>query len=132
MYMFSSNIMSSFENNVKRWVSLDNRIKALNDEAKTLREEKSTINDSIGHHIESNNLEKATIQISDGKLRYVTTKTQSPISLKYLESCLTDCISDANKVKEIMEYIKENREVKETTELKRYYNKKGKDEEEAD
>ena len=119
--------MSSFENNIKRWVSLDNRIKSLNDEVKGLREEKSAINDSISQHIEANNLEKATIQISDGKLRYVTTKTQSPISLKYLESCLSECISDEKKVKEILEYIKTNREVKETTEIKRYYNKKDKD-----
>jgi len=122
--------MSAFESNIKRWVSLDNRVKALNDEAKALREEKSAINDNISQHIEANHLEKATIQISDGKLRYVTTKTQSPISLKYLESCLNDCINDASKVKEIIDYVKENREVKETTELKRYYNKKGKDEEE--
>ena len=121
--------MSSFESNIKRWVSLDNRIKVLSDEAKALREEKSTINDDIGQHIETNQLEKATIQISDGKLRYVTTKTQSPISLKYLESCLSECIGNTDKVKAIMDYIKENREVKETTELKRYYNKKGKDEE---
>lgn len=118
---------SHFENNIKRWVSLDNRIKALNDEAKTLREEKSNINDSISQHIEENHLEKATIKISDGKLRYVTTKTQSPISLKYLESCLSDCINDDSKVKEIMSYIKENREVKETTEIKRYYDKKDKE-----
>ena len=126
--------MASFENNIKRWVSLDNRIKALNDEAKALREEKSSINDCISQHIEANHLEKATIQISDGKLRYVTTKTQTPISLKYLESCLSDCISDSTKVKEIMEYVKVNREVKETTELKRYYNKKSGagDEEETD
>jgi hypothetical protein len=121
--------MSSFESNIKRWVSLDNRIKTLSDEAKALREEKSSINDDIGQHIETNQLEKATIQISDGKLRYVTTKTQSPISLKYLESCLSECIGNTDKVKAIMDYIKENREVKETTELKRYYNKKGNDEE---
>jgi hypothetical protein len=124
--------MASFENNIKRWVSLDNKIKALNDEVKILREDKATINDQISQHIETNHLEKATIQISDGKLRYVTTKTQSPISLKYLESCLSDCIGDANKVKEIIDYVKENREVKETTELKRYYNKKEKDETEED
>jgi hypothetical protein len=121
-----------FENSIKRWVSLDNRIKALNDEVKALREEKSEINDNISQHIEANHLEKATIQISDGKLKYVTTKTQSPISLKYLESCLANCINDTNKVKEIMEYIKDNREVKETTELKRYYNKKGKEEDETE
>ena len=122
--------MSSFESNIKRWVSLDNRIKTLSDEAKALREEKSSVNDVIGQHIETNQLEKATIQISDGKLRYVTTKSQSPISLKYLESCLSECIGNTDKVKAIMDYIKENREVKETTELKRYYNKKGKDAEE--
>ncbi len=124
--------MASFENNIKRWVSLDNKIKALNDEAKALREEKSAINDQISQHIETNHLEKATIQISDGKLRYVTTKAQSPISLKYLESCLSECISESNEVKEIREYIKENREVKAITELKRYYNKKEKDEAEDD
>ena len=122
--------MSSFESNIKRWVSLDNRIKTLSDEAKALREEKSSVNDVISQHIETNQLEKATIQISDGKLRYVTTKSQSPISLKYLESCLSECIGNTDKVKAIMDYIKENREVKETTELKRYYNKKGKDAEE--
>jgi hypothetical protein len=121
--------MSSFESNIKRWVSLDNRIKTLSDEAKALREEKTSINDDISQHIETNQLEKATIQISDGKLRYITTKSQSPISLKYLESCLSECIGNTDKVKAIMDYIKENREVKETTELKRYYNKKGKDEE---
>ena len=122
----------SFESNVKRWVSLDNKIKALNDEIKSLREEKTVINDSISNHIEANHLEKATIQISDGKLKYVTTKTNSPISIKYLEKCLSNCISDASKVKQLMDYIKEHREVKETTEIKRYYNKKNKDEEEED
>jgi hypothetical protein len=120
----------SFENNIKRWVSLDNRIKALTDEAKALREEKSSINDQITQHIEANSLEKATIQISDGKLRYVTTKTQSPISLKYLESCLNECVGDVAKVKEIMDFVKENREFKETTEIKRYYNKKDKEDDE--
>jgi hypothetical protein len=123
----------AFEQNIKKWVSLDNQIKALSEQVKALREEKSAVNDSINLHIETNHLEKATIQISDGKLRYVTSKSQSPISLKYLESCLNDCIANnPAKVKEIMDYIKENREVKETTELKRYYNKKEKDTDEEE
>lgn len=114
---------SLFESNIKKWVSLDNRIKSLSEEVKTLREEKTSISDSINSYIENNGLEKATIQISDGKLKYVTTKSQMPISLKFLESCLNDCINDNSKVKLIMDYIKEQREIKETTELKRYYNK---------
>lgn len=118
--------MSSFETNIKRWVSIDNKIKTINEELKGLREEKSSVNENISSYIETNNLEKATIQISDGKLRYVTSKTVQPISLKFLESCLNNCITDTNKVKQIMEYIKENREVKETMEIKRYYNKKDK------
>lgn len=120
--------MASFESNIKRWVSIDNRIKALNDEVKELRKEKSVINDNVCLHIESNGLEKATIQISDGKLKYVTTKTQSSISIKYLQACLSHFIKDANGVSEIVKYVKENREVNETTELKRYYNKNEKEE----
>lgn len=121
--------MGSFEHNIKRWVSLDNRIKALNEEVKALRDERTDLTNDISIHIEENKLENATIKISDGKLRYVTTKASQPISLKYVETCLSQCISDPVKVKALVDHIKQNREVKETTELKRYYDKREKEEE---
>ena len=39
--------MSSFENNIKDWVSLDNKIKAKQDEMRVLREKKSEITNML-------------------------------------------------------------------------------------
>ena len=37
----------SFENNIQKWVSIDNKIKILNEQIKVLREEKQKLNESL-------------------------------------------------------------------------------------
>jgi hypothetical protein len=75
--------------------------------------------------VEEKQLEKATVNITDGKLKFVTAKHTAPITLTYIEKCLTELITNGKQVEQIMAYIKKNRETKTTTEIKRVYNKKG-------
>ena len=112
----------SFENNIKKWVSLDNQIKSMNDKIKNMRDEKNSTEESILEYIETNNLKNATINISDGKLRFTTTKQTSPLTLKYIEECLLKCISSEEQVKGVMKVIKDSREYKYTPDIKRYTN----------
>lgn len=112
----------SFENNIKKWVSLDNQIKSMNDKIKNMRDEKNSTEESILEYIETNNLKNATINISDGKLRFTTTKQTPPLTLKYIEECLLKCISNEEQVKAVMKVIKESREYKYTPDIKRYTN----------
>ena len=60
----------SLEENVKKWVLLDNNIKQLNDQIKSLKQEKSSHNNDILRYISSNNLDNATIKINNGKLKF--------------------------------------------------------------
>ena len=39
--------MSSFENNIKTWVNIDNQIKSLNEKARELREQRNELCDQI-------------------------------------------------------------------------------------
>lgn len=112
----------SFENNIKKWVSLDNQIKSMNDKIKNMRDEKNSTEESILEYIETNNLKNATINISDGKLRFTTTKQTPPLTLKYIEECLLKCISNEEQVKALMKVIKDSREYKYTPDIKRYTN----------
>jgi len=112
----------SFENNIKKWVSLDNQIKSMNDKIKNMRDEKNSTEESILEYIETNNLKNATINISDGKLRFTTTKQTPPLTLKYIEECLSKCIPNEEQVKVVMNVIKESREVKYIPDIKRYTN----------
>jgi|UniRef100_A0A6C0DF37 hypothetical protein len=112
----------SFEQNIQKWVSLDNKIKILNDNLNQLREQRAELSKSLYTYAERNNLNNANIQISDGKLKFVTSKVSNPLSFKYVEKSLGEIISNEEQVKKIVNYLKENREFKNVQELKRFSN----------
>ena len=114
--------MSNFEKQIQEWVSIDNQLKIYNDKVNELREKKSRLNEKIMEHVTSNNLEKASIQITGGKLKFVKNNVASPPSFKYIEKNLGDIIKNQQQVKQIVEYLKQNREFKTVSEIKRIYN----------
>jgi hypothetical protein len=114
----------TLETKIKRWVELDNKIKITAEEVRDIRTEKTVINDEILEIVEEKQLGKATVNISDGKLKFVTSKHTAPLTLTYIEKCLSDLITNGKQVEQIMAYIKKNRETKTTTEIKRVYNTK--------
>jgi len=110
----------SFENTVQKWVSIDNQIKIYNEKLKSLREEKSHLNEILFRQGTTNNLLNNTIQISDGKLKFVTTKISPPLTFKYVEKSLGEIIKNEDQVKRIMEYLKNHRDIKNVSEIKRF------------
>ena len=111
----------SFEENIKQWVSLDNEIKILTDKVKELRELKQNHSEIILQHVETNNLSSATVQISDGKLKFTPNRQTTPLTFTFVEKCLNKCIGNPEQVKQIITFIKESREVKYTPDIKRTY-----------
>ena len=111
----------SFEKQVQDWVAVDNQIKTLGNKMKELREIKNNNETSILKYIETNKLNKATVNISDGILKFVDTKQIAPLTLKYVKECLEKCIKNTEQVDYVMNIIKESREVKYNTDIKRIY-----------
>ena len=112
----------SFEQNIQHSVSFENKIKQLNDQIKELRDKKNTLNDLILSHVEKSNLSNATLQITDGKLKFIKTKDTQQLTFKYLETCLHEIIKNEDQVSRIVEYVKTKRDVKYVPEIKRFYN----------
>ena len=113
---------SEFERNIQKWVAVDNQLKIVNEKAKELRDEKNDLLEDINMYIETNKLNNASIDISDGKLKFAQSKITQPLTLKFVENCLSNIINDQRQVTQIMKYIKDKREKKEVPEIKRYYN----------
>ena len=114
--------MEKFQGEIKEWVNLDSQSKLLNEKLKDIRNRKNEISDNIFEFVEGNNLSSSTIKISDGRLKFVQSKQTSPITLGFLETCLMELFNNEDKVGEIMEYIKSKREIKFSSEIKRFYN----------
>ena len=113
---------SEFERNIQKWVTVDNQLKIINEKAKELRDEKNDLLEDINVYIETNKLTNASIDISDGKLKFAQSKITQPLTLKFIENCLSNIINDQRQVTQIMKYIKDKREKKDVSEIKRYYN----------
>ena len=111
----------SFENNIQKWVSIDNEIKRLNEKLKSLRDEKNGLNTQIISYVNTNNLNNSQIGISDGKLRFVTTKVAQPLTFKYLEDTLSQIIQNKDQASLIVNHLKNKRITKTIPEIKRYY-----------
>lgn len=112
----------NFEGQIQQWVSIDNQLKQLNEKIKDLREKRNVLEKNITTYASSNNLSNATIQISDGKLKFSNTKVPEPLTFKYLEKTLGEVIKNESQVKLIMEHIKQKRDVKIVPEIKRFSN----------
>ena len=115
---------ADFTESIKKWVQLDNQVKAYNDKARQLREERNDIADSIIEYVDTSGLNNTTVKISDGKLRFAPTKQTAPLTLRYVEDCLYQCLGDQTIVKQIMGHIKKNREVRVSRDIKRTYTDK--------
>jgi HD superfamily phosphohydrolase len=112
----------SFDSQIQQWVQMDNQLKQLNEKTKELREKRNSLEQNIVDYVSSNDLSNATVQISDGKLKFVNTRVTEPLTFKYLEKTLGEVIKNESQVKLIMEHLKQKRSIKVIPEIKRFSN----------
>ena len=112
---------SVFQKNIQDWVTVDNKIKNLNNQVKELRSNRNQLTNNIFTYAESNNLENAVIQISDGKLKFQNVKQTSPLTFKLVKEVLDECINNDEDVLALMTAIKNKRETKFSYYIKRSY-----------
>ena len=117
VYSESTNREQLIEN-VQKWVILDQQLQLMNEKSKKIREMKSLMTANISDYVRSNNL-KTNIGISNGELRIYEKKDYQPLTYTYVEKSLNAVIKDKSHVDYIMKYLKDNREITITSDIKR-------------
>lgn len=108
-----------FEDYVKKYIEVDDEIESLQNKLKTMRDWKRKLNGVIVKHMEDQDLVEHTLEVSDGTLRYNERKEYCSMSFTYIEKSLHQLIPDPEQVKYVIQFLKDNREVKTVAELKR-------------
>jgi hypothetical protein len=106
------------ENKYKQWILLDLQLKQCLDKIKEIREKRNILEIDITKQTDKN----VFIKINNEKLKITDNKVTEPLTFKYLEKSLGEIIKNENQVKQIIEHVKQNREIKYVTEIKRYTN----------
>ena len=107
---------------VKNWVILDQKIQMINEKTKQIRELKSTITTDICDYIKRNKI-TSNIGISNGELQMYDKKDYKPLTFTYVEKCLNEIIKDKTHVEYIIKYLKDNREITNSQDIKRVMQK---------
>ena len=111
----------ALEDHIKQWVLTDNQMKLYQEKVKDLRDQRNLLSEDILEFAKKNNLDNATIQISDGKLKFQTIKINEPLTFKFIKQCLEDCFESSKQVEQLITYIKEKRTTKYVKDIKRFY-----------
>ena len=112
----------SFDNDIQKWIQIDNHLKKLNEQSKQLREQRNTLESNLTNYAKTNNITDKTIKVNNDKIKFVNTKVPEPLTFKYLEKTLGEIIKNETQVQLIMEHIKQKRSVKIVPEIKRFSN----------
>jgi nitrogen regulatory protein PII len=113
---------NNLDKTIQTWVELDNELKKLNEKTKDIRTRKNDVEDKIMTYVEDNSMNNSVVNITDGKIKFCEVKQTQPLTLGFLEKCLSEVIANQSQVKQIVDYIKSKRETKMVPEIKRYYN----------
>lgn len=115
--------MNELQPKIREWVSIDNEIAILNEKLREKREKRREINDFVFQYLKEKNTPKIRVNLPDGHITTATINTYNPISLKLLLNAFKEYFGDEEKALHLLEFVKQQRELITTNELKRTHKK---------
>lgn len=107
----------SFESTVKDWIAVDKEMRELNAKIHELRAKRNELDAQIITYSEDRNAK--IFKYGDVKMRVVGTNSAESLTFKYLERCLSEMVKNETQVKQMIEYIKRNRTIKQSIHVER-------------
>jgi hypothetical protein len=114
--------IEQYKNDIALWVLLENQLKTINEKTKKMRDKKHEASERICKYIADTN-SKNKIKIKDGEqiseLRIYEKKEYSSLTFGYIESCLKKIIHDEEQVDYVIQFLKENREITSSLDIRK-------------
>jgi hypothetical protein len=118
---------NALKNDITLWITLENQLKIVHEKTKKMREMKQGASERICNHMKGGGRSEGgarnKIKIKDGELnaeiRLYDKKEYSPLTFTYIESCLKKIIHDEEQVEYVIQFLKENREVTSSPDIRK-------------
>jgi len=112
---------AKFIENIKDWTVVDTQLKRIGEKTRELREKRATLNTEVCGYIKDRGLEHTKITISDGELKVCEKREYAPLTFTYIEECLGKMVENQEHVAYMMQYLKEHRAIKTSSDIRRTY-----------
>ena len=112
---------AKFIENIQNWTVVDTQLKRINEKTRELRDKRATLNTEVCDYIKKQGLENTKITISDGELKLYEKREYAPLTFAYIEECLGKMVENQEHVAYMMQYLKEHRAIKTSSDIRRTY-----------
>lgn len=110
---------SLFQQKLQQWLTFDTQMRQHQQSLKALREKKEDITTQLTTVLDKKQLTNVILNCGDARIKYYTCKETQPLTFRLLETCLHEIMTDPQQVEQVISYIKQKRDVKVVTDLKR-------------
>lgn len=115
-------ITKDFQENVIRYVKLDDLIREKQDEIKELKQQAEPCKEFIIKYLDQ--IKTNAIEVTNGRIIKNKSESKTPLNKDIIKEALKGKIQDAKKIEEIINLMDELRPVKERVNLKRTFSRK--------
>jgi hypothetical protein len=106
------------KNNLLQLLQINNSINQYKNEIDGLKKQKDNLEKNLIFYMEKNDMTNKNIIVNDQKIKYNTTKNYETFSKKYLLNNISTFLKDENVANELVNYLYNNREIKESKSIK--------------
>ena len=117
-------VSKEFEENVIKYVKIDNLIRKKMAEIKELKSQRKPCEEFILSYLDK--IGQNTIEISGGKLRYNKSETKQSINQDIIKKSIAEKVTDPTIIEDILKIMEKNRPLKTSVNLKRTNERKSK------
>jgi len=107
----------SFESTIQEWLAVEQELQQLNEQTKQLRLKRQVLDKRITTY--SSERGTRMFKYGDIKMKIVDSNVAESLTFKYLEKSLSDMVKNETQVKQMMDYIRRNRDVKTVSHVER-------------
>ena len=116
-------LREQFTDHVKNYVVYDSQLKKIQEKTQEIRAKREQASRQIVQFLQTTGNAHKKISVHDSDLKIVEKKDYSPLTFSFLEEHLGKIIPDANQVQRVIEFLKQQRQIKVSTIIKRTYHK---------
>lgn len=116
-------LREQFTDHVKNYVVYDSQLKKIQEKTQEIRTKREHASRQIVQFLQTTGNAHKKVSVHDSDLRIVEKKDYSPLTFSFLEENLGKIIPDANQVQQVIEFLKQQRQIKVSTIIKRNYHK---------
>lgn len=116
-------LREQFTDHVKNYVVYDSQLKKIQEKTQEIRTKREHASRQIVQFLQTTGNAHKKISVHDSDLKIVEKKDYSPLTFSFLEENLGKIMPDGKQVQQVIEFLKQQRQIKVSTIIKRSYHK---------